>query len=232
MQHVYVATAPRKKVEVITLDSRGNWIRAVGNGEPTPDREGLKDCPYCNEGRRGEVMCKAEQGVYTIAHAFSDVSSIESMALMEIRTAGQIIMRAEPAQRGLTCLFISALAFSGCPKFASVSWSWDHYLANFNDKDLFYAFFSAFLTAEFLRRRDADNGTLKREFMRELAELDEMLGIFVGNIRQLSTRDANLNAFISIIDLASLFSQRTDKYLEHLRRELEDSSAPGAARPC
>ncbi len=218
MQHIYIATAPRRLVEVLTLDQHGNWLTAFGNGHFLPSREelGLTACPFC-EDERQSGLCKAEKGIYSIANTFSDVASIETMTMVMVRTDGQILTRVEPAQRGLTNLFITALSFSGCPKLSLMSWSWDYYVASANDKDLFYAFFSAFLTGKYLQMEEKNNGELRQEFMAEIRDLYETLNLFVGNIKKLSTQDANMNAFISLIDLTTLFQLRIDKYLGHFR---------------
>lgn len=221
MQHIYIASAPKRMVEVLTLDQQGNWLTAFGNGGSFPDGEelGLTACPFCDDDRQ-DGLCKAERGIYSIANVFSDVASIETMTMVMVRTDGQILTRVEPAQRGLANLFITALSFSGCPKLSIVSWSWDYYVVSANDKDLFYAFFSSFLTAKYLQMREKSNGELRQEFIAEVRDLYDTLKRFVDNIKKLSTKDANLNAFISIIDLATLFQLRIDRYLDHFRVKL------------
>jgi hypothetical protein len=209
---------------VVTLDGETLSLQSSAT-EPPPEwaRLGFNQCPNCPLDPETHAYCPIAANLSGVVHAFGDRQSYEP-ALVTVESRNRAYTREAPLQTGISPLLGLHMATSGCPVLDRLRPLVETHLPFMSRQETMFRILSLHVMAQFFAQRrgepaDTDLSGLRRI----LDEIHDVNVAFCQRLREISAKDASVNAVVVLSTLADFPSERvTEQDLARLERLLRD----------
>jgi hypothetical protein len=158
----------------------------------------------------------------TILENFSDIQSTE-VADVFVKTNERTYHQKVAVQRGLSSLLGVVMPTSGCPVLAKLKPMVKFHLPFATSDETEFRVYSSYLFAQFLKQKKGEQPDWEMKNLQQIYDDISIVNYHVTNkIRELSKKDANLNAVVILETFSSFVSMSLqDKDFEHLDKYFE-----------
>jgi hypothetical protein len=174
-------------------------------------------CPNCPLSLSENKYCPLALSLKNILGKFSDIQSTE-VADVFVKTNERTYHQKVAVQRGLSSLLGVVMPTSGCPVLAKLKPMVKFHLPFATSDETEFRVYSSYLFAQYLKNRKGSRPDWEMKNLQQIYDDISTVNYHVTNkIRELSKKDANLNAVVILETFSSFVSMSLqDKDFEHL----------------
>ena len=174
-------------------------------------------CPNCPLDEKEHEYCPLALSLREILLKFSDVQSTE-IADIFVKTEARTYHQKEAVQRGLSSLLGVVMPTSGCPVVGKLKPMVKFHLPFATSDETEFRVFSTYLFAQYLKYKKGEMPDWEMTKLQKIYdEISQVNHHVVNKIRELSSKDANLNAVVILETFSGFVSMSlSDKDFSHL----------------
>jgi hypothetical protein len=206
----------------LELDSDTLLLKNKPEGENDWAKLESFKCPNCPLSLSENKYCPLAVSLKTILENFSDIQSTE-VADVFVKTNERTYHQKVAVQRGLSSLLGVVMPTSGCPVLAKLKPMVKFHLPFATSDETEFRVYSSYLFAQFLKQKKGEQPDWEMKNLQQIYDDISIVNYHVTNkIRELSKKDANLNAVVILETFSSFVSMSLqDKDFEHLDKYFE-----------
>ncbi len=179
-------------------------------------------CPNCPLSLSENKYCPLALSLKEILEKFSDIQSTE-IADVFVKTNERTYHQKVAVQRGLSSLLGVVMPTSGCPILAKLKPMVKFHLPFATSDETEFRVYSTYLFAQFLKYKKGKQPDWEMKNLKQIYDDISIVNVHITNkIRELSKKDANLNAVVILETFSSFVSMSLqDTDFEHLDKYFE-----------
>ncbi len=179
-------------------------------------------CPNCTLSRDKNEYCPLALSLHKILLSFSDVQSTE-IADVFVKTEERIYHKKIAVQRGLSSLLGVIMPTSGCPILGKLKPMVKFHLPFATAEETEFKVYSTYLFAQYLKMKKGDKPDWEMSGLQKIYNDISVVNHHITNkIRELSKKDANLNAVVILETFSGFVSMSLmEMDFSHLEKYFE-----------
>jgi len=200
----------------VTFDTKAEQIPSYPDNPPEWTKLSHHKCSMCTLGSFEHPCCPVALGIAELLHTFHDFMSIEPCKVSCI-TSERTVIKQTSIQEGISSILGLQMAISGCPVMAFFRPMARFHLPFASVDESIFRVVSCYLLKQFYTTEDKrilhlDIEDIKRQY----ANVKVINQAMLRRISEISLKDADRNALITLNSLGQILEMEVDANLETL----------------